>query len=95
MLWLIAKYTLHYLFVMPDSSGPINYKIGEAVAKAFEIAPHTFIVAGISLLVAIQLISLGILSLQSKRYFEELFHLGSNINKHIRENLITNDNVMP
>jgi len=31
------------------------------------------------LMLAIQLISLGILSLQNKSHFEELFHLGSAI----------------
>ncbi|UCG07151.1 MAG: glycosyltransferase [Desulfobacterales bacterium] len=92
MLWLIIKYTVNNLLTLPDSFGPLNYRIGAAVAKAFEIAPHTFIVTGISLLVAIQLISLGILSLQSKRYFEELFHLGSNIYKHLREDKITKEN---
>jgi glycosyltransferase involved in cell wall biosynthesis len=90
MLWLIIKYTVKSMLVMPESFGPLNYRIGAAVAQAFEIAPHTFIVAGISLLVAIQLISLGILSLQNKRYFEEMFHLGSNINKNFRENIIFN-----
>ena len=32
-------------------------------------------------MLAIQLFSLGILALQSKRYFEELFHLGTTIFK--------------
>jgi glycosyltransferase involved in cell wall biosynthesis len=90
MLWLIIKYTMKSMLIMTDSVGPLNYRIGAAVANAFEIAPHTFIVAGISLLVAIQLISLGILSLQNKRYFEEMFHLGSNINKNFRENIVSN-----
>jgi len=30
-------------------------------------------------MLAIQLVSLGILALQSKSYFEEMFHLGSSI----------------
>ena len=37
----------------------------------------TFIVGGIALMLSIQLISLGILALQSKNYFEEIFHLGT------------------
>jgi len=32
------------------------------------------------------LISLGILSLQSKSYFEEIFHLGTSIYRSIQEN---------
>jgi hypothetical protein len=34
-------------------------------------------VGGISLVLAVQLLSLGILASQSKRYFEELFNLGT------------------
>lgn len=56
-----------------------------AVAAAYGKAPHTFIVGFASLMLAIQLISLGILSLQSKRYFEEIFHLGSTIYRFTRE----------
>jgi hypothetical protein len=36
-------------------------------------------VGGISLIVGIQLVSLGILSAQNKRYFDEMFHLGTTI----------------
>jgi hypothetical protein len=34
---------------------------------------------------AIQLISLGVLALQSKSYFEEMFHLGTTIHKWTQE----------
>jgi glycosyltransferase involved in cell wall biosynthesis len=50
-----------------------------AVAQAFKQAPHTFIIGGITLMLAIQLFSLGILSVQSKSYFEEIFYLVSAI----------------
>jgi len=56
-----------------------DYRLSEAVGAAYGISPHSFIVGGIALLVAIQLISLGFLAFQKKRYFEELFHLGSAI----------------
>jgi glycosyltransferase involved in cell wall biosynthesis len=49
----------------------------EAVAAAFQQAPHTFVLGGIFLMLSIQLFSLGILSMQSKRYFEEIFQLGT------------------
>jgi glycosyltransferase involved in cell wall biosynthesis len=48
-----------------------------AVSAAYQKFPHTFIVGGLSVLISIQLISLGVLSLQSKSYFEEIFHLGA------------------
>lgn len=56
----------------------------EAVAAAYKDVPHTFVIGLLSLMLSIQLIGLGILSLQSKRYFEELFHLGSTIYRHIQ-----------
>ncbi|TMK52961.1 MAG: glycosyltransferase family 2 protein [Actinobacteria bacterium] len=56
-----------------------------AVATAYQEAPHTFLVGLMSLTVAIQLISLGILALQSKRYFEEIFHLGTTIYRSTRD----------
>lgn len=57
-----------------------------AVAAAFSQSPHTFIIGGMTLMLAIQLISLGILALQSKSYFEEIFHLGTTIYRYTREN---------
>jgi glycosyltransferase involved in cell wall biosynthesis len=39
----------------------------------------TLVVAAVCSLLSIQLVSLGILCLQAKRYFEELFHLGTNV----------------
>jgi glycosyltransferase involved in cell wall biosynthesis len=56
-----------------------------AVAAAYNQSPHTFILGLLSLMLAIQLISLGILALQSKSYFEEIFHLGASIYRLARE----------
>jgi hypothetical protein len=50
-----------------------------ASVAAYQQFPHTFMIGGLTL--AVQLISLGFLALQSKSYFEELFHLGTNIHK--------------
>jgi glycosyltransferase involved in cell wall biosynthesis len=41
-----------------------------------------FFLAGGLLIVSIQLLSLGFLSMQNKRYFEEAFHLGTTIHRH-------------
>jgi len=84
-LMLVLKYAFVHFQSLPASFGPLNYRIGAAVAAAFNMSPHAFVVGGISLMVAIQLIILGILSLQSKRYFEELFHMCTTIYKHNRE----------
>jgi glycosyltransferase involved in cell wall biosynthesis len=56
-----------------------------AVAIAYQQAPHTFFVGLMSLTLAIQFISLGVLALQSKRYFEEIFHLGTTIYRSTRD----------
>lgn len=56
-----------------------------AVAAAYHQAPHTFFVGLMGLVLAIQLLSLGILALQSQRYFEQIFHLGTTLYRRIRE----------
>jgi glycosyltransferase involved in cell wall biosynthesis len=82
----VVKYTFVNFQSLPASFGSVDYRLGAAVAAAFNMSPHAFIVGGISLMVAIQLISLGILSTQVKRYFEELFHISTTIYKHKKEN---------
>ncbi len=57
----------------------------DAVAIAFQQAPHTFFIGGIALVLSIQLFSLGILAVQSKSYFEEIFYLGNSIYKSTRK----------
>jgi len=59
----------------------VDYRLSEAIAGAFRVAPHSFIVAGFALVVAIQLISLGLLSLQKKRNYAQLFFLMSSMDK--------------
>jgi glycosyltransferase involved in cell wall biosynthesis len=49
----------------------------QAIAEAFAQSPHTFAIGGMLLMVAIQLFSLGVLAVQNKRYFEEVFYLGT------------------
>ena len=54
-----------------------------AVALAYQQSPHTFIVGLLSLMLAIQLISLGVLAMQSKSYYEEIFFLGTSIKRAV------------
>lgn len=67
-----------------DLSGGFDPRISQAVADVFDRSPHAFIVGGVALLVAVQLISLGLLSAQNKRYFEELFHLGTLVRREVK-----------
>ena len=55
-----------------------------SLAKQFATNPQSFLVGGITFLAAIQFLGLGFLSLQNKRYFEEMFHLGTSIKKEIK-----------
>lgn len=71
-----AYHTLQELLNVPPGA---EASFSAAVARAYDFSPHSFLVGGIALLVAIQLISLGIISAQQKRYFEETFHLGTSI----------------
>ncbi|MEM8804682.1 MAG: glycosyltransferase family 2 protein [Cyanobacteria bacterium P01_G01_bin.38] len=49
----------------------------QAISQAFVDHPHDFLLAGITLILAIQLLSLGVLAMQIKHYFEESFYLGT------------------
>ena len=84
--WILIHFLNQYQNRTP--SGWIFARSSDAVAAAYSQFPHTFIVGGLASMLAIQLISLGILALQSKSYFEEIFHLGTTIYKSTRENSI-------
>ncbi len=56
-----------------------------SLALQFKKNPQSFIVGGITFVAAIQFLSLGFLSLQNKRYFEELFHLNTSLKKEIKQ----------
>ena len=78
-LWVLAHIFEAYGNIQTDLA--FSGRLSVAVADAYQAFPHTFIVGLLSLMVAIQLISLGIASLQSKTYFEELFHLISSVKR--------------
>ena len=69
---------VHYFEALTElrGSGQIATVTG-GLALAYEQYPHTFVFGLMTAMLAIQLIGLGVLSLQSKQYYEELFHLGS------------------
>jgi Glycosyl transferase family 2 len=62
-----------------QTSGGLDHRITQAFADAYESRPHSFIVGGFSLVIGVQLLSLGLLATQSKRYFEDMFHLGTGL----------------
>jgi hypothetical protein len=81
--WVFIHFFEHYQ-ILTQYSG-FGVRASAATAAAFNQSPHTFIIGGMTLMLAIQLISLGILALQSKSYFEEIFHLGSAIYRGARD----------
>jgi glycosyltransferase involved in cell wall biosynthesis len=80
LFWTL-RHTVHYYLEFGGRSLSVGYRFSEAVGAAFKLAPHAFIVGGFALMVAIQLVSLGLLALQKKRYFAELFYLASTMSK--------------
>lgn len=81
ILGALALYSLgwalyHVFAFLPEQSGSLDIIIGDAIGDAFTESPQSFVIGGIALIFAFQLISLGILSAQSKRYFEEMWFQG-------------------
>jgi glycosyltransferase involved in cell wall biosynthesis len=88
MLLLFSLYTNGWMLVhfIEQYQAATQYtgmfvRASASVAAAYQMAPHTFVVGLMSLMLAIQLTSLGILALQSQHYFEEIFRLGTTIHK--------------
>ena len=81
--WMVIHFLEAYaeLNASPDSGRAMS----AAVALAYERFPHTFIVGLLSLMLSMQLIGMAMLSLQNKKYFDELFHLGSTLLRERRE----------
>lgn len=77
LIWLLVD-TLSYISQHATTTIPT---FSESLLLQFRKNPQSFIVGGITFIAAIQFLSLGFLSLQSKRYFEELFHLGTSFKK--------------
>jgi len=89
-LMLLSLYELIYLLydtlsyiAQTNSHSSELISFPQSLAVQFQKNPQTFLVGGITFVIAIQFLSVGFLSLQSKRYFEELFHLGTTaLKKH-------------
>ena len=79
LIWLLVD-TLSYLAHLHAVSSP-DSNFSYSLATQFKNNPQSFLVGGITFIIAIQFLSVGFLSLQNKRYFEELFHLGTALKK--------------
>lgn len=84
-VWMFLHFFEQYLSpaLAQDPAG--LPRMTAALAAAYALYPHTFVVGLLALMLAVQLISLGVLSLQSKKYFEDMFFVASGIHRSIIE----------
>jgi hypothetical protein len=88
VLLLISAWTLGAVAIAVgreffEASGSIDSRLYDAFANTWAERPQSFVVGGFSFVVAVQLISLGLLATQTKRYFEELYHLGTSTRRRV------------
>lgn len=93
ILFLISLYingwiAINIYNIYPDvvvHSGYFDDHFSQAVAEVFNNRPHSFLLGGFFLIISLQFLSMGFISLQSKRYFEENFHINTSIYKKMHE----------
>lgn len=81
LVWFAIHMISNYRNIVATSDA-ITFPIADAITAAFLQSPQSLIVGSFGLIVAIQLIGLGILSFQNKHNYEELFYLNSEIYKN-------------
>jgi len=91
----LALYSLGWAAYHVGSAWPDAGNFSDAVAVAYAGRPHAFIIGGTGLIVAMQLLSLGFIAVQNKRYFEELFHLGTAISRQHQAPVFISPEVVP
>ncbi|MGB5436869.1 MAG: glycosyltransferase family 2 protein [Maribacter sp.] len=87
-LYMIIWIFYHVYLIYPEIQASGDFfddRFSEAVAAAYNKRPHAFLIGGFTFVTAILFLGLGFISLQKKRYFDELFHLNSNILKECRK----------
>jgi glycosyltransferase involved in cell wall biosynthesis len=83
LIWLLYN-TIAGLSNIASMVPAVQHPFSYSLAQQFSLYPQSFLIGGITFLAAIQFLGLGFVSLQNKRYFEELFHLGSSIKKNTK-----------
>jgi len=85
LLWLLYDVLTNLATSNSLLPSSLEQSFSQSLASEFKHNPQSFLVGGITFVIAIQFLSLGFLSLQSKRYFEELFHLGTSLKKENKQ----------
>jgi glycosyltransferase involved in cell wall biosynthesis len=89
-IFLISVYIILWIFINTYLQYPMTIDLAQGFEERFSLAvsevyrerPYSFVVGGITLIISIQIMGLGFLSLQKKRYFDELFHLNTTLLKN-------------
>lgn len=96
---IFALYTNTWMFIhffeqygRLTSIRGLEDRVTAAVGAAFQQYPYTFLIGLMSLVLAIQLLSLGIVALQNREYFQEMFYLGTQIHRSAKQYLKENEN---
>jgi glycosyltransferase involved in cell wall biosynthesis len=79
--WVVYR-VIHNFLQLTD--GSFDARVTIAIQNAYQAAPYAFVVGGIALLIAFQLLSLGTIALQNERYFKELFHFNTTLYREMR-----------
>ncbi|MEL6134134.1 MAG: glycosyltransferase family 2 protein [Bacteroidota bacterium] len=83
--WIFINVADMYPIIEGTTGGYFDDRFSMAIGKVFQDRPHAFFIGGVSLLISLQFLSIGFLSLQSKRYFDELFHINTTNLRNILE----------
>jgi len=83
VIGLFATYVTFWMFahyfdaLLAARAIDVNASREAAFATAYNNNPHTYLTGLSSIIISVQLLSLGVLSLQNKRNYEDLYHLSS------------------
>ncbi len=83
LIWLLINIHRAYAATVVTSAY-FDDRFSTAVAEVFKNRQYAFLIGGFTFIIALQFFSIGFLSLQNKRYFEELFHLNSSLKSKIK-----------
>lgn len=75
--YVLAHVGVHCLDIAPG--GVTWHTVKMALGTSWQEHGYAFAGTATLLVLSVQLLSLGVLSMQSKRYFEEIFHLGTSV----------------
>jgi glycosyltransferase involved in cell wall biosynthesis len=80
LIWAVILSGRHFVR-LASTAALLKYRFFEAVSSAFFQNPFVFLWGGFFFLLAVFFLGFGVLAVQQKHYFRELFHLGTSIHK--------------